>query len=56
MEDSINLVSDLALILVAAGLFTIISKALRQPLVLGYIIAGLLVGPHIGLFPTVGNA
>nr|MCR5571542.1 cation:proton antiporter [Bacteroidales bacterium] len=42
-----------ALILISAGLFTIISKWLKQPLILGYIVAGFLVGPHLGLFPTV---
>lgn len=53
MDGNLKLVADLALILVSAGVFTIISRALKQPLVLGYIIAGILVGPHIGLFPTV---
>ena len=53
MSDDLNLVADLALILVSAGIFTIISKALKQPLILGYIMAGFLVGPHMGLFPTV---
>lgn len=53
MSDEINLVKDLALILISAGVFTIISKALKQPLILGYIVAGFLVGPHLGLFPTV---
>jgi CPA2 family monovalent cation:H+ antiporter-2 len=52
MEEA-NLVKDLALILISAGVFTIISKALKQPLILGYIVAGFLVGPHMGLFPTV---
>ena len=51
--EEMNLVQDLALILVTAGIFTIISKALKQPLILGYIIAGFLVGPHMGLFPNV---
>ena len=46
-----SLVTELAIILGAAGVFTIISKALKQPLILGYIIAGFLVGPHLGLFP-----
>ena len=54
MEEA-NLVKDLALILISAGVFTIISKALKQPLILGYIIAGFLVGPHMGLFPTVSS-
>lgn len=53
MSEEISLVRDLALILIAAGVFTIISKALKQPLILGYIVAGFLVGPHVGLFPNV---
>ena len=53
MTEELHLVSDLALILIAAGVFTIISKALKQPLILGYIVAGFLVGPHLGLFPSV---
>jgi CPA2 family monovalent cation:H+ antiporter-2 len=47
------LISDLALILSVAALVTLIFKKLRQPVVLGYIIAGLLVGPSFKLFPTV---
>jgi CPA2 family monovalent cation:H+ antiporter-2 len=47
------LILDLCLILAAAGLITLIFKKIKQPLVLGYIIAGLLVGPHISIFPTV---
>ncbi|MCQ2144630.1 MAG: cation:proton antiporter [Bacteroidales bacterium] len=50
-----NLVRDLAVILISAGLFTIISKALRQPLILGYIIAGFLVGPNINFFPGISS-
>ena len=42
---------DLAIILMAAGVFTVISRALKQPLILGYIVAGFIVGPHLGLFP-----
>ena len=48
-----HLVTDLGLILEAAGITTLLFKKLRQPLVLGYIIAGLLVGPHLALFPTI---
>ncbi len=51
MSEELNLVKDLAVILMAAGIFTIISRALKQPLILGYIIAGFLVGPHLGLVP-----
>ena len=41
------LVKDLALILMVAGIVTIIFKKLKQPLVLGYIVAGFLVSPHM---------
>lgn len=50
-----HLIIDLALILVAAGITTIIFKKIRQPLVLGYILTGLLVGPHVSLLPTVSD-
>ena len=45
-----GLVGTLAVILIAAGLFTIVSKALKQPLILGYIVAGFIVSPNLGLF------
>ena len=41
------LVTDLALILIVAGIVTLVFKRLRQPLVLGYIVAGFLVSPHM---------
>jgi CPA2 family monovalent cation:H+ antiporter-2 len=47
------LIIDLALILAAAGVTTLLFKKIKQPLVLGYILAGLLVGPHIKFVPTV---
>jgi CPA2 family monovalent cation:H+ antiporter-2 len=47
------LIRDLGLILTAAGITTLLFKKIKQPLVLGYILAGLLVGPYIELFPTV---
>ena len=53
MGDELHLISDLALILISAGITTIIFKLLKQPLVLGYIVAGVIVGPHFNLFPTV---
>lgn len=55
MNENLKLVSDLALILISAGVFTIIFKLLKQPLVLGYIVAGFLVGPHLNIFPTVAD-
>ena len=42
-----ELIQALALILVVAGLVTLLFKKLRQPLVLGYIVAGFLVSPHM---------
>lgn len=48
-----NLIADLALILVVAGAVTLLFKKLRQPLVLGYIVAGFLVSPHMPYTPSV---
>ncbi|MDR1381340.1 MAG: cation:proton antiporter [Tannerella sp.] len=42
-----DFIQDLALILIAAGVFTILFKWLKQPVVLGYIVAGFIAGPHI---------
>lgn len=49
------LILDLGLILTAAAITTLLFKWIRQPLVLGYILAGLLVGPHIAFLPTVAD-
>ncbi len=51
-----QIVTDLGLILGAAAVVTLIFKRLKQPMVLGYIIAGLLVGPHFSLFPSVTDS
>lgn len=48
-----HLITDLGLVLAVAGITTLIFRKIRQPVVLGYIIAGFLVGPHVSLFPTV---
>ena len=50
-----KLIEDLALILVTGAITTLIFKKIKQPLVLGYIIAGLLVGPHLSITPTVAD-
>ncbi len=47
MAELPTLIKDLALILMVAGVVTLIFKKLRQPLVLGYIVAGFLVSPHM---------
>ncbi len=48
-----KLIADLALILGAGAITTLLFRRLKQPLVLGYIIAGFLVGPYVSVFPTV---
>lgn len=47
------LISDLGLILMTAGVAILLFKKIKQPLVLGYLIAGFLAGPHFTLFPSV---
>ena len=55
MESLPALFSDLALILVTAGITTVIFKWLKQPVVLGYIIAGFLIGPNFEWFPVISD-
>lgn len=50
-----NLIVDLALILGIAGITTILFRKLKQPVVLGYILAGLLVGRNIPWTPTISD-
>lgn len=48
-----SIITDLAFLLIVAGIVTIIFKWLKQPVVLGYIVAGFLTGPYSSFFPTV---
>ncbi|MDG0816548.1 cation:proton antiporter [Bdellovibrio svalbardensis] len=48
-----SLISDLGFILLIGALVTLLFKKLKQPLVLGYLIAGFLVSPHVPWLPTV---
>ena len=48
-----GLIEDLALILITAAITTLLFRRIKQPLVLGYIIAGFLVSPHLSLTPTI---
>ena len=50
-----TMIQDLALMLVVAGVVTLIFKRLKQPLVLGYIVAGFLVSPHMPLTASVAD-
>lgn len=47
------LIADLALILICAGVMTLLFKKLKQPLVLGYVVAGFLASPHMPYTPSV---
>lgn len=48
-----ELIQDLTLILIAAGIATVLFKKLNQPVVLGYILVGFIVSPHTPLLPTI---
>lgn len=53
MSHLAPLIADLALILICAGIMTLIFKRLKQPLVLGYIVAGFIASPHMPFTPSV---
>ncbi|MEO5501589.1 MAG: cation:proton antiporter, partial [Ginsengibacter sp.] len=53
MDQLPGLIKDLALIMVAAAAVTLLFRRIKQPLVLGYIIAGFLVSPHMSLTPSI---
>lgn len=48
-----DFIGDLAIILITASIATLLFKWLKQPIVLGYILAGFIAGPHITWLPTV---
>ncbi|MDR3261212.1 MAG: cation:proton antiporter [Tannerella sp.] len=50
-----DFIGDLALILITAGIATILFKFLKQPVVLGYIVAGFIAGPYVSWLPTVAD-
>ena len=56
MAELPTMIQDLALILIVAGIVTLIFKRLKQPLVLGYIVAGFLVSPHMPYTASVADA
>ena len=55
MHSIHSLIVDLTLITIYAGITTLLCKKLKQPLVLGYVLAGILAGPNFSLLPTVSN-
>lgn len=50
-----TLITDLAIILICAGTMTLLFKWLKQPVVLGYIVAGMIAGPHLFEIFTVSD-
>ncbi len=50
---SVAFLQDLAVVMIVAGLVTIICHRFKQPVVLGYIIAGVIIGPHTPPFPLI---
>ena len=55
MNELEPLMSDLALILICAGVMTLLFKSLKQPIVLGYIVAGFLASPNMPYMPSVSD-
>ena len=53
MPNIESLITDLALILILGAIVTVLFKWLKQPVVLGYIVAGFLASPHFEYLPTV---
>jgi len=47
------LIADLALILICAGVMTLLFKSLKQPIVLGYIVAGFIASPNMPYMPSI---
>lgn len=50
---AITFLQDLAVVMIVAALVTVVFHRLRQPVVLGYIIAGVIIGPHTPPFPLI---
>lgn len=55
MHSINSLIVDLTLITIYAGITTLLCKKLKQPLVLGYVLAGIFAGPYFSLLPTISN-
>ncbi len=53
MINEFPLIVDLAFILMTAGITSLICRALKLPILVGYLLAGLLTGPHFAIFPNV---
>src|SRR6185295_13190396 len=50
---AVTFLQDLAVVLIVAGLVTVLFHRFKQPVVLGYILAGFIIGPHTPPFPLI---
>lgn len=55
MHSTLDFLQDLAIVMVVAGVVAVIFHRLKQPIVLGYMVAGLIIGPHTPPFPLITN-
>ena len=51
----IEFLQDLAVVMIVAGLVTVVFHRFKQPVVLGYILAGVIIGPHTLPLPLIKN-
>ena len=47
MHDPIGFLQTLAIVLCVAAVTTVVFQRFKQPVVLGYLLAGMIVGPHV---------
>lgn len=52
---NVAFLQDLAVVMLVAGMVTVVFRWLQQPVVLGYILAGLVIGPHVLSKPLVSS-
>jgi CPA2 family monovalent cation:H+ antiporter-2 len=55
MHHGVGFIQDLAVIMAIAGAITILFHRIKQPVVLGYLIAGVVIGPHTPPFALVND-
>jgi CPA2 family monovalent cation:H+ antiporter-2 len=55
MHHTVGFIQDLAVIMAIAGAITLLFHRIRQPVVLGYILAGVIIGPHTPPFNLISN-
>jgi len=51
--NHVTFLQDIAVVMIVAAIVTVVFRQLKQPVVLGYILAGLIIGPHTPPFPLI---